>query len=268
MRYITDNEQLKTYLPNYLKEAASERTLFDKLETYLEDAEDWLIDNVTGGTFEGDTLYDDQCSKIIILHTLYTALPTLDLVLTPNGFGIISNQTITPASKDRVDRLTKALLINRDQHINKLLKHLCDDEQWRQTAFGEAHCRTYFLRPSDIRTGCPFEEYTDKLQEIEQIEHELRHTALSSELFFSIANVTPFNWTPQQRWIVKAVRSCVREWIKETPKMDCISEMIRGIVDQIRKNPTTYPQWQNTEASALWAPEKFENEKKSSGYWF
>lgn len=36
-------------------------------------------------------------------------VPSLDLVLTPNGFGIVSNQNVAPASRDRVARLIASL---------------------------------------------------------------------------------------------------------------------------------------------------------------
>lgn len=41
----------------------------------------------------------------ICLRAAYDAVPQMDLVLTPTGFGIVSNQNTAPASRERVDAL-------------------------------------------------------------------------------------------------------------------------------------------------------------------
>lgn len=52
-----------------------------------------------------------------VLHTMalllgvLRVLPSLDLVATPTGFGIVSNEHVAPASRERVDTLTRNLFI-------------------------------------------------------------------------------------------------------------------------------------------------------------
>lgn len=48
----------------------------------------------------------------ICLRAAYDAVPQMDLVLTPTGFGIVSNQNTAPASRERVDALR--LQLRRD----------------------------------------------------------------------------------------------------------------------------------------------------------
>lgn len=48
----------------------------------------------------------------ICLRAAYDAVPQMDLVLTPAGFGIVSNQNTAPASRERVDALR--LQLRRD----------------------------------------------------------------------------------------------------------------------------------------------------------
>ena len=53
-------------------------------------------------------------NKCISIHCIPTtkeliAIPSLDLVLTTNGFGIVSNQNVVPASRERVDALISSL---------------------------------------------------------------------------------------------------------------------------------------------------------------
>lgn len=40
--------------------------------------------------------------KLVCLRTYQEQIPQLDLVLTPTGFGVVSNQNLAPASADRV----------------------------------------------------------------------------------------------------------------------------------------------------------------------
>ena len=53
-----------------------------------------------------------------------TAIPSLDLVLTPNGFGIVNTTTIVPASKERIERLQLSIESLRDTVIEQLLHRL------------------------------------------------------------------------------------------------------------------------------------------------
>ena len=59
------------------------------------------------------------------------AVPSLDLVLTPNGFGIVSNQNVAPASRERVSRLIASLETSRDNAIEQLVTYLFRWAEWR-----------------------------------------------------------------------------------------------------------------------------------------
>lgn len=61
------------------------------------------------------TLPDHMAATLataICLRAAYDAVPQMDLVLTPTGFGIVSNQNTAPASRERVDALR--LQLRRD----------------------------------------------------------------------------------------------------------------------------------------------------------
>ena len=58
-------------------------------------------------------LMNNKCApyfrRAVYATAAYNALPTLDLVATPNGFGVVSNQNIVPASKERVAAFRESL---------------------------------------------------------------------------------------------------------------------------------------------------------------
>ena len=95
----------------------------------------WLIDN-----FCPKEIFDDiadrpdpstakvTMARIVAFDAFRSAIPHLDIILTPNGFGIVNNSNIAPASKERVERLINSLLDNRDNEIESrstLVAQIC-----------------------------------------------------------------------------------------------------------------------------------------------
>lgn len=60
----------------------------------------------------------------ICLRAAYDAVPQMDLVLTPTGFGIVSNQNTAPASRERVDALRLQLRRDACQLEDGVLSYL------------------------------------------------------------------------------------------------------------------------------------------------
>ena len=86
----------------------------------------WLIDN-----FCPKEIFDDiaerpdnnitkvTMARIVAFDAIRSSIPHLDIILTSNGFGIVNNSNIAPASKERVERLIASLLSNRDDEIEE-----------------------------------------------------------------------------------------------------------------------------------------------------
>ena len=121
MSLITSNEQLNALLPNIQVTVTGETPLIDKLSPFLAATEKWLSD-----IFTSEAVFDTICqyaeenalrvatTQAVVYEAFRRAVPHLDIILTPNGFGIVSNTNIAPASKERINRLLDALLENRD----------------------------------------------------------------------------------------------------------------------------------------------------------
>lgn len=60
----------------------------------------------------------------ICLRAAYDAVPQMDLVLTPTGFGIVNNQNTAPASRERVDALRLQLRRDACQLEDAVLSYL------------------------------------------------------------------------------------------------------------------------------------------------
>ena len=121
MKYITNNELLTAYIPNVVTAVEGEKDLFTKITPHLTMAEAWLEANVVK--------YEDIASnesamtyaKIIVANEGFRkAIPSLDLILTQNGFGIVSDNNIAPASRDRVNALLAGVQATVDESIEAL----------------------------------------------------------------------------------------------------------------------------------------------------
>jgi len=116
---------------------------FSDVEPYIRSAELWiktqvlgkdLYDLVAGETFADEDLLQ-LCRSVIGNHSFWDAIPFLDLVLTNNGFAVISAQNKVPASKERVDRLRENCLVRRDSEVELLIAFLEDHpdyhDEWK-----------------------------------------------------------------------------------------------------------------------------------------
>lgn len=112
--------------------------LFDRLDAFIEDGEK-VVARILGpayDTLDEMTPVGRLCQRVVCLEAYDVAIPHLDLVLTENGFGVVSNQNVAPASMDRVKRLHQQVKDNRDDAVDDLIDALRDNDDWNST--GEA----------------------------------------------------------------------------------------------------------------------------------
>ena len=277
MTLITNDNALRKYIPNAFSTAKGEMPLFDKLAPWLATSEQWLTEKICGeNTLAKIVALDDMnvvkmlASQIVVSDALRRAIPSLDLVLTPNGFGIVSNTNVAPASKERVERLIKSLLDNRDNCIEQLITQLCRFPDWKVTE----QCRwftTTLFHNLDLVTLCGitehrWEKYTELRSKVLAIEDTLAEEYFSHEFMQvlrseAVADVPNGN----RAWIVARMKPQIVDFIHDKPINRC--KMI-DIVNFIRNNPEEFPEWHNSDTAKLFSPPIFENKKSNKGYWF
>lgn len=64
----------------------------------------------------------------------WNAVPSLDLVLTATGFGVVSNQNVAPASADRVEKLRTSLRRSSLSYLDSMISTLRFLESWSGSA--------------------------------------------------------------------------------------------------------------------------------------
>ena len=127
---LQNKEQFIRYIPTA---AASD---WRDMETFRDSAERWLKNEILGRVLYEELEADaereqyqelsDLCCKVISLDAYHRAIPFLDLVQNANGFGVVSNQNLAPASRERVNRLIQETALQRDDETEVLLDYLED----------------------------------------------------------------------------------------------------------------------------------------------
>lgn len=261
---IQNDETLRRFIPNTLVTVQGETTLYDKMQVELSMSEMWLTrlvgDNLASHT---DT---DIVLKLIATDAFLRAVPSLDLVLTPNGFGIVSNNTIAPASRDRVDRLLASLEHNRDTALEELLHLLLQVEEWRATAQGRYFMQTLFQTPfsipADLRQRHAFDYFQQSHSQLVLIETELADKFISHPVYERLRNDIG---NPDFAVLVAPLQAIELQLLTGKPLP---YKQLIALVDYIRQHPDTFPEWQTSPTAELYKPHYFENDKHAAGYWW
>ena len=280
---IPDNEILLQFVPNVLKSVQGETLLSDKIAPHLEGAEAWLTTTFLGEAVlaklpqEADNNQLLHFSRMaVVAEAMLHAVPQLDLVLTPNGFGIVSNSNIAPASKERVERLLLSLEKMRDDTCSVLLPLLAQEGAWAASAPCAYFSSTLYPWLDLPRKLGSTDHCWQTFQAIHEkqvaIEERLAHDFFSPELLATLRQAELLgSWgeTPSAPHYKRAWRHIfaielymLRE--EELPVPSCIE-----VVNSLRNAPDgIFEEWKQSETVLLFEDHGYKNDKRKGGYWF
>ena len=215
--------------------------------------------------------------QVIADDAFAKAIPHLDLILTPNGFGIVNNNNISPASKDREDRLVARLIDGRDQSLMLLQPRL----QSLQTWFGTEQCMFFqatMLPNINITLRFPrgsqprWEQYLALREAIIPVEDYFANQYLSYEQLKQFRYLIQFRdyHDPLTKRICETLQAIEVRILKSsdpTSAMYFEHTTLCDIVNAIRQNESMYPLWHASDTAKLYNPPIFENKKEATGYW-
>ena len=120
---VSGYSEMKPFLPAINMKGAP--TVFNDA---LDVAQQNLVEYIIGEDLEAQLERRDSedakllklCQRVIAVDAFLHSIPEMDLVLTDAGFGVISNQDVAPASKERIANLTAGLQakLDVDIHLN------------------------------------------------------------------------------------------------------------------------------------------------------
>ena len=278
MKLITTDAQLRAYIPNIIASVKGETPFIERVAHFLDLAEDWVRTTFTSeSTFNTICGYTDSneikiiCSRLVVADALRRAIPSLDIVLTPNGFGVVSTQNLAPASKPRVDRLVGSMLAHRDDCIAALLPELVGASKWLTSSQADFFGSTLFPDLGIVdavggATGSKWEKYLELRPQVIDLEASLAEEWLSPGLMSALRSENlRGDLTEKRSVIVRQVKAQILGYLKSG---SFSSRRLADIVNRIRENKDDFPEWHRSETAKLFAPPVFRNEKKAKGYWF
>ena len=278
MKLITTDAQLRAHIPNIIASVKGEMPFIERLSLFLDLAEDWVKTTFTSeSTFNTICGYTDSnnikilCSRLVVADALRRAIPSLDIVLTPNGFAVVNTSNLAPASKPRVDRLVGSMLSHRDDCIAALLPELVGASKWLTSSQADFFGSTLFPDLGIVDAvgsiqGSRWEKYLELRPQVIDLEASLAEEWLSPELLSALRSQNlRGDLTEKRNVIVRQVKAQILGYLKSG---SFNSRRLADIVNRIRENEADFPEWHQSETAKLFAPPVFYNEKKAKGYWF
>ncbi len=277
-KLINNDTDLRRYIPNQVVAVKGEASLFDKIAHWLDTAELWISATLCPASVIDAILADNPQSAIhatlaaVAAHrALADAIPSLDLVQTVNGFAVVSNQNLAPASRDRVDRLIAAHRSQCDTAISALIPQLAAVAKWRDTPPCDYFRSTLFPTPAHIRPlasgAATWERYEELHPAIAAAENSLAAEYISPDLMQRLRDeaLGLSQLSTLDARLCEALRAHVADIIQDRPLRNTV---LSDIVDYIRRHPDTFPEWHRSDTARLFSPPVFRNSKQSPGYWF
>lgn len=153
---LTDS-LIQSILPHSVVTVEGESSLAERIEPYLPDSLRWLQSLITG-----DTVLSDEhtllATRAAVMRAVINAIPALDLVVTPSGFAVTRSNNMSPASKERIERLISQLSSNLDELLMQLQEVCMSYPQWRQSSPGKWYCSTFL---NSLRDAVPLKTNKD-----------------------------------------------------------------------------------------------------------
>ena len=113
----------KEEFEKYVLAATSARCeTYDQVSKQFESEYNYHVSYCLGNdTFLGKESVTEAFKRVVSIAAFLHSIPSLDLVITPTGFGVVSTQEVAPASRERVNALQEQLSLEYRRCIGKLI---------------------------------------------------------------------------------------------------------------------------------------------------
>lgn len=255
-------------IPNTLLEVEGESTLAAKLAPWIQDAKAWLESDYLG---HDDFLSHEDNSRavrIVVFKAFADAVPSLDLVVTPTGFGIVSTDSVAPASKDRIQRLLESLRAKINAELELLIECCHQYQYWRYSMPGKYFCTTFLssLRDYDKKY---FDSFDDMRSEAMRVESIMAEQCLGKSLMLRLRDEYNSSIPFAPHHLADAVHAAVKKIVylpDSNPADPIIWLYCRPIVEILHDFPEYYDVW-HQEMGEKFSHVQFKNDIKGS-YFF
>lgn len=206
--------------------------------------------------------------KIVCMMAFTNKMPSLDLVLTPTGFGVVSTQDTAPASAQRVSALRNEMLTEVMRVRDRLYSMLFKIEGWGLQQFNPSKesIMSLFWRFDFLESLAGFQNATradwDIVQpKIQDADYMLRRK-IGDEYMDSLLMALKCDAIRSEDYsVVLRIQTIIGRYVMGNGAI--VREMTRTLVDTLEKNIEKYPLYAESEAYKTNHPDVYENTKES-----
>lgn len=273
MTIIITKEELEQLVP---VTASSHDRVYEAVMPTLDSISERVCMDILGPAGEA-ALNDEPNGKLMsavkrfIAHmAVLDVFRQLDIVLTPTGFGVVSNDTVSPASKQRVDALEASLQTSRCRAEWALIDRLRHVENWgRQQQAQIITCiydgTTFFSRPDLHRTEKQWEDFqTGEFWNVDEFVRQQIGSPLVDDIL--VAYRTDAERYQDYYEAVCIIRRIFELWL--SGGRDAVAVALRRLIEVIEADRETFALYFSSSAFELHHHETFQNTKDSTAFVF
>ena len=262
------NEIIAVCIPNTLLEVEGETPLAVKLAPWIQSAKNWLESEYLGSDDFLTEIDNVRAIRIVVFKAFADAIPSLDLIVTPTGFGVVSTDSVAPASKDRIKRLLESIKTQIDGELDLLLEFCHKYPEWRESERGSYFCSTFLSSLRDCRKMV-FDSYDDMRSEAIQVESLMAEQYLGHNLMTRLRDEYNSRKPFTSHLLADRVHAAIKEIIYRVdnrPITVCLWVFCRPIIERLPDFPEYFEIWK-AEMGEIFNQQPFKNNIKGS-YFF
>ena len=219
-------------------------------------------------------------AHLVCVTALADMLPQLDLVMTPTGAGVVSNDNLAPASRERVEALARQLRRQADAQTDALIEHLRDMvvPDGDQTLAWAATEQAATAMPTFLYSGLHMQRYAGKpeatrsdaieaMPAVETATLKLRHL-VGDELIDHLLQLQRRRGvaTALETIVTVNIRTCLGLALRDNHPAAHAAE--RLLLKNLETHLADFPLYANSSAYRANHTPAYENKKDSSSFFF
>lgn len=251
---------------------------YDAFKPFLEDAELWLETQLIGVDLFKLVANDEKlkglASIVVACSGYYGGIPFNDLVQTPNGFGVVSNSNLTPASSDRVNRLLEWVNKRLSEAIDNLIIYVFSTQtlntEWKKFDLYDYYTESIFITATSFSRHCRKGSLREHLEEnhpmLMQYQHEVARM-ISNEYMNHIIDARRNGaLSAEDLQMVRSIMNIVG--LKFKGEVKPVYPMLETLVNTMTENLDKYPAYKNSDTYKVKIAPNYQNKKSDSTFFF
>lgn len=263
---------------------APDADIFESLADYLSSSESCAREIITPAIYcgldavENDLQHPDydrlvQLKNVVIRYICASAyllaIPQLDLVLTPTGFGVVSNQNVTPASVDRVRELRREIHRIEMSSLDEMIDILRHFDGWLGSRYYRVFFQSLFWRAEHVRHfGIPNPTRNDLRERLPDI-HDAQiqiEKIISPELVKALIKAeATASATAMQQAVITMCRAFTVAWSRHDGSW---VQHARTLLGAVENSIDDFPEYRDSQTYKAHHFQRYENAQDDPCFFF